>query len=76
MSRPLELAQLLGDGSSVLSLAETFRAGGHDLYLVGGSVRDAWLRRPHEDLDFATDATPAETKALVKDRAENVWLQG
>ncbi len=76
MSRPLDLAQLLGDGSPVLGLAETFRAGGHDLYLVGGSVRDAWLRRPHEDLDFATDATPEETKGLVRPLAENVWLQG
>ena len=76
MSRPLELARLLGDGSPVLSLAETFRVGGHDLYLVGGSVRDAWLRRPHEDLDFATDATPDQTKKLVKNVAENVWLQG
>lgn len=76
MSRPLDLAQLLGDGSPVLGLAETFRAGGHDLYLVGGSVRDAWLRRPHEDLDFATDATPEETKDLVRAQAENVWLQG
>ena len=76
MSRPLDLAQLLGDGSPVLGLAETFRAGGHDLYLVGGSVRDAWLRRAHEDLDFATDATPEETKGLVRALAENVWLQG
>jgi poly(A) polymerase len=76
MSRPLDLAQLLGDGSPVLGLAETFRAGGHDLYLVGGSVRDAWLRRSHEDLDFATDATPEETKGLVRVLAENVWLQG
>ena len=76
MSRPLELAQLLGDGSPVLNLADTFRAGGHDLYLVGGSVRDAWLRRPHDDLDFATDATPDQTKKLVQGLAENVWLQG
>lgn len=76
MSRPLELAQLLGDDSPVFSLAERFRAGGHDLYLVGGSVRDAWLRRPHDDLDFATDAAPDQTKKLVQDVAENVWLQG
>jgi poly(A) polymerase len=76
MSRPLDLAQLLGDGSPVLGLAEAFRAGGHALYLVGGSVRDAWLRRPHDDLDFATDATPEETKALVRGLAASVWLQG
>jgi poly(A) polymerase len=43
---------------------------------VGGSVRDAWLRRAHDDLDFATDATPEETKALVRGLAASVWLQG
>jgi poly(A) polymerase len=76
MSRPLDLAQLLDDGSPVLGLAEAFRASGHELYLVGGSVRDAWLKRPHEDLDFATDATPEETKKIVRSLASNVWLQG
>ena len=76
MSRPLDLAQLLGDGSPVLGLAEAFRGSDHELYLVGGSVRDAWLHRAHEDLDFATDATPDETKAIVRPRADNVWLQG
>lgn len=76
MSRPLDLAQLLDEGSPVLRLAEAFRARDRELYLVGGSVRDAWLRRAHEDLDFATEATPEETKAIVQPRASAVWLQG
>ncbi|MEA2451417.1 MAG: poly(A) polymerase [Actinomycetota bacterium] len=76
MSRPLDLAQLLDEGSPLLDVAEAFRASGHELYLVGGSVRDAWLRRPHDDLDFATDATPGETKKIVKPLAKAVWLQG
>lgn len=76
MSRPLDLAQLLDEGSPLLGLAESFRAQSHELYLVGGSVRDAWLRRPHDDLDFATDATPDETKKIVRPLASSVWLQG
>ena len=76
MSRPLDLAELLAEGSPVLGLAEAFRARGHELYLVGGSVRDAWLRRAHEDLDFATDATPNESKKIVRPLASGVWLQG
>lgn len=76
MSRPLDLAQLLDEDSPVLKVAEAFRAKDRDLYLVGGSVRDAWLRRPHEDLDFATGATPEETKEIVKPLASAVWLQG
>jgi poly(A) polymerase len=47
-------------------LADRFRAAGHDLYLVGGSVRDALLGRLSDDLDFTTDARPDEIERLVK----------
>lgn len=70
------LAELLVDGSPVLDLARRFRAEGHDLYLVGGPVRDLALRRAYTDLDFATDAIPAETLEIVRPVAEHVWLQG
>lgn len=76
MSRPLDLAQLLDESSPVIGLAKAFRAAGHELYLVGGSVRDAWLKRAHEDLDFATDAAPVETKKIVRPLASSMWLQG
>jgi poly(A) polymerase len=46
-------------------LAAPFAAAGHDLYLVGGPVRDALLGRLHNDLDFATDARPERILALV-----------
>ena len=46
-------------------LAENFRDTGHELFLVGGSVRDALLGRELADLDFATDATPQQVLALV-----------
>lgn len=70
------LAEMLSEGSPVLDLADRFTAAGHELYLVGGPVRDALLGRPHQDLDFATSATPDKTLALVKPVADNVWLQG
>lgn len=47
------------------TLASRFHGAGKELYLVGGSVRDRLLRRPSPDLDFATDATPQETEALL-----------
>jgi poly(A) polymerase len=47
-------------------LAATFQAAGRQLYLVGGSVRDELLGRPHQDLDLATDGEPEETKRLVQ----------
>jgi poly(A) polymerase len=76
MSRPLDLAHLLDGGSPLLKVADAFRADGHELYLVGGSVRDTWLGRPHEDVDLATGAEPDETKRIVAPLADNVWLQG
>ena len=39
-------------------LGRVFADAGHDLYLVGGSVRDALLGRLGTDLDFTTDARP------------------
>ena len=74
--RPTNLAELLAGGSPVMRLADDFIKAGHRLYLVGGTVRDARLGRSHEDVDFATDATPDETKALVAPLADAVWLQG
>ena len=36
------------------------RRAGHELHLVGGSVRDALLGRLGDDLDFTTDARPEQ----------------
>ena len=59
-------------------LAERFAAKSHRLYLVGGVVRDALLDRLKDsnDLDLTTDATPDQTKAVVKRWADAVWDQG
>ena len=39
-------------------LGARFAAAGHELHLVGGSVRDALLGRLGDDLDFATERAP------------------
>jgi poly(A) polymerase len=57
--------ELLRVAATTDRLAERFRAGGHQLFLVGGPVRDALLGRLHEDLDFATDARPDDILAAV-----------
>ena len=72
------MAELLRPDSPVQRLAREFSGAGHELYLVGGAVRDALLQRhrPTQEFDFATDATPEQTRALVEPFAEAVWLQG
>ena len=57
-------------------LGHRFAAAGHELHLVGGSVRDALLSRLGDDLDFATDARPDETLRLVEGWAEAIWTTG
>ena len=55
-------------------LGERFEAAGHQLHMVGGSVRDALLdRTAPPDLDFATDARPEQVLALASGWADSVW---
>jgi poly(A) polymerase len=70
------LAALLEPNSPIHRLAESFAANRHELYLVGGPVRDAALGRASRDFDFATDASPETTHEIVKPLARSVWLQG
>ncbi|WP_306211492.1 CCA tRNA nucleotidyltransferase [Actinoplanes sp. RD1] len=57
-------------------LGRRFGAAGHELHLVGGSVRDALLGSLGDDLDFCTDARPEQTLALVKGWADAIWETG
>ena len=57
-------------------LGTAFAAAGHQLYLVGGPVRDALMGRPVSDLDFTTDAHPDQVLAIVSPLASGVWTTG
>ena len=59
-------------------LGDRFQAAGHELYLVGGVVRDLVMGRlaPDTDADFATDASPAETSRLLRGWADALYLVG
>ena len=58
-------------------LGELFADAGHELYLVGGSVRDALLDRVSEpDLDFTTDARPERVQQIVRRWADGLWDTG
>ncbi len=70
------VAELLRVSPIADELGRRFTAAGHKLYLVGGSVRDALLGRLGNDLDFATDAHPDQTLALLAGWAEATWETG
>ncbi|WP_372593487.1 CCA tRNA nucleotidyltransferase [Actinotalea sp.] len=58
---------------AALELGGVFAAAGHELALVGGPVRDAFLGRASADLDFATSATPEQSEALLAAWADAHW---
>ncbi|HIW28793.1 MAG TPA: CCA tRNA nucleotidyltransferase [Candidatus Luteococcus avicola] len=57
----------------VAELATLFQQAGHELYLVGGPVRDALLGVVQHDLDFATSARPDDVEALLRGWTKAVW---
>ena len=59
-------------------LGTLFHNAGHEIALVGGPVRDAFLGRtsPLADLDFTTSAEPTQIQRLLDGWAENSWDTG
>lgn len=73
---PKRLDPILAADSPTRQLGKKFEAAGHELYLVGGSVRDAFLDAPTKDLDFATDARPDRVLELLDGWADSVFRIG
>jgi poly(A) polymerase len=63
-------------GSVLAQLGATFEAAGHELFLVGGPVRDALLGRVANDLDFTTDARPEQIQKILRPWADALWTTG
>ncbi len=67
------MQELLRIAPVIDELGALFRGAGHELHLVGGSVRDALLGRLGHDLDFTTSARPDETHALLRRFTPSTW---
>lgn len=60
----------------LIEVAEIFADAGHELSLVGGPVRDAFLGNVAHDLDLTTSAHPDETEEILRGWADAVWTVG
>lgn len=66
----------LAESTPVARLAAAFSAAGFELALVGGPVRDAFLGRVVNDLDFSTNARPDQILTLVTPISDAQWDVG
>lgn len=62
--------------AGLLELAEMFAARGHEIALVGGPVRDAFLGQRPGDFDMATSARPEQTEAILREWGARTWDVG
>ena len=72
----IERLGALAAAAPLAKLSAAFSAAGHELALVGGPVRDAFLGRPITDFDLTTDARPDRTLAIVGPLAATTWDVG
>lgn len=67
---------ILASSAPVARLAAAFADAGHEVALVGGPVRDAFLSRQSLDLDFTTDARPDRILEIVTPISSALWDVG
>lgn len=60
----------------VLALADLFAADGHEIALVGGPVRDAFLGIAPHDFDLTTSARPEQSEEILKRWGGKTWDVG
>jgi len=58
------------------ALAQAFAARDHQLWKVGGALRDAMLGIESKDIDYATSALPDEVESLVRGLGATVTTVG
>lgn len=49
----------------VIEMNKLFKKAGHELYVVGGAVRDSLMGKPPKDWDLTTDAQPDKIKEIL-----------
>lgn len=62
----MRLENLPSEFQEALPILKKIREAGYEAYFVGGSVRDALLKRPIQDVDIASSSYPQETKEIFE----------
>lgn len=70
----IKLNELIPNDIRVLS--NLFKSNNHNLFLVGGAVRDVLLNKIPKDFDVATDANPDEIQKILIDAGIKQQSQG
>ncbi len=70
------LGELLRVAPVIDELGKLFTDAGEEIALVGGPVRDSFLGRLQNDLDFTTSARPEVTERLLTGWADAIWDMG
>ena len=70
------LATIADLAPQAIDLGRRFADAGHELALVGGPVRDAFLGQASSDLDFATSAHPQQTERILTEWGNATWDMG
>jgi poly(A) polymerase len=76
VAKAVEQLRLVTSDEPIAGISRAFQAAGHELALVGGPVRDAFLGRELNDLDFTTSARPEEIEKIIAPLATAVWDVG
>ncbi|WOQ69660.1 CCA tRNA nucleotidyltransferase [Microbacterium limosum] len=76
MAEGLARLEALAASPVVATLADAFAGAGFEFAVVGGPVRDAFLGRATNDLDFATDARPDDILRIVTPISTAQWDMG
>jgi poly(A) polymerase len=76
VAKAVEQLRLVTSDEPIAGISRAFQAAGHELALVGGPVRDAFLGRELNDLDFTTSARPDEIEKIIAPLATAVWDVG
>jgi tRNA nucleotidyltransferase/poly(A) polymerase len=76
-SGPVRMPYDIPVPADLKNISDGFKAEGHELYIVGGAVRDALLNKTPKDYDLATGAPPEAVIDIVsRDPDSKVDLTG